>query len=157
MWVDVGFQRNNFFIDVRADLRSIQFPIMDSTGAEPTTVFHVVAMPFPCQGHINALMSLCKLLSFEQLLDRLEPPVARIIADFELQWSFGVGIRRNIPLASLWTMSASFFSSLHHYHVFAQAQPQLLPLHLIGLCASYGILSQFNLVPNAPKIEGGEY
>ncbi|XP_023883239.1 UDP-glycosyltransferase 87A1 [Quercus suber] len=164
---------------------------MDSTGAEPTTVFHVVAMPFPCQGHINALMSLCKLLSsrkhnllitfvvteewlhcigsepkpdnihfasiptvierantvdfggfnevvktkmeapFEQLLDRLEPPVARIIADFELQWSFGVGIRRNIPLASLWTMSASFFSSLHHYHVFAQAQPQLLPLHLI--------------------------
>ncbi|KAK7821334.1 udp-glycosyltransferase 87a1 [Quercus suber] len=143
-------------------------------------------MPFPCQGHINALMSLCKLLSsrkhnllitfvvteewlhcigsepkpdnihfasiptvierantmeapFEQLLDRLEPPVARIIADFELQWSFGVGIRRNIPLASLWTMSASFFSSLHHYHVFAQAQPQLLPLHLIGLRTSTSI------------------
>ena len=189
----LSFSSSSIFI------RSIQFPSMDSTGAEPTTVLHVVAMPFPCQGHINALMSLCKLLSsrkhnllitfvvteewlrcigsepkpdnirfasiptvierakavdfcgfnevvktkmeapFEQLLDRLEPPVARIIADFELQWSFGVGIRRNIPLASLWTMSAAFFSSLHHYHVFAQAQPQLLPLHLIGLRTSTSI------------------
>nr|XP_023927021.1 UDP-glycosyltransferase 87A2-like [Quercus suber] len=164
---------------------------MDPTGAELTSVHHVVAMPFPLQGHINAMMSLCKLLSsrkhnllitfvvteewlhcigsepkpdkirfasiptvierakavdfcgfyeviktkmeapFEQLLDQLQPPVDRIIADFELQWPFGFRTRRNIPLASLWTMSASFFSALHHYHVFTQAQPEHLPLHLI--------------------------
>ena len=165
---------------------------MDPTGAEPTSVHHVVAMPFPLQGHINAMMSLCKLLSsrkhnllitfvvteewlhcigsepkpdkirfasiptvierakavdfcgfyeviktkmeapFEQLLDQLQPPVDRIIADFELQWPFGFRTRRNIPLASLWTMSASFFSALHHYHVFTQAQPEHLLLHFIG-------------------------
>ncbi|KAG6631146.1 UDP-glycosyltransferase 87A2-like isoform X3 [Carya illinoinensis] len=154
---------------------------MDPAGVEPTAVFHVVAIPFPCQGHVNAMMSLCKLLSsrsanpllitfvvteewlecigsnpklenirfasipnfverskavdfggfneavktkmeapFEQLLDRLEPPVARILADFELQWALDFGIRRNIPVASLWTMSASFFSVLHHFYVFTQ-------------------------------------
>ncbi|XP_059431327.1 UDP-glycosyltransferase 87A1-like [Corylus avellana] len=148
---------------------------MDSIGVEPPTVHHVVAIPFPCQGHTNAMMSLCKLLysrinnllitfvvtteewrrcivsvptpanfrlelitpniverpkgldygdfneavmtnmeaPFEQLLDRLEPPVARILADFELQWPIDVGCRRKIPVASLWTMSASFFLELH--------------------------------------------
>ena len=167
---------------------------MDFSSAEPPTVCHVVAMPFPGRGHINPMMNLCKLLSskrhdfiitlvvteewlgyigsdpkpnnirfasipnvvpperlkavdfpgfyeatmtkmeapFEQLLDQLQPPVDRIIADFELQWPFGFRTRRNIPLASLWTMSASFFSALHHYHVFTQAQPEHLLLHFIG-------------------------
>ena len=168
---------------------------MDPTGAELTIVRHVLAMPFPCQGHINAMMSLCKILSsrklgllitfvvteewlgcigsepkpdnirfasipniverakavefggefneaidtkmegpLEQLLDRLEPPVVRIIADFELQWAVGFGIRMNIPVALLWTMSATFFSVLHHYYVFKQAQPQHPPpvTHFIG-------------------------
>jgi hypothetical protein len=164
---------------------------MDPTGVEPPTVLHVVAIPFPCQGHTNAMLSLCKLLSsrknnflitfvvmtkewlgciasvrkpatfrlalipniverakgldygdfneavmtkmegpFEQLLDRLEPPVARILADFELQWPIGVGSRRKIPVASLWTMSASFFSLLHHSLGFRQNGH--LSLHFSG-------------------------
>ena len=119
---------------------------------ESITVRHVAAIPFPCQGHINAMMGVCKSLSskqghgilitfvvteewlsciggsdpskpkdnsntiqfatipnvverekmgdfgpfnevvkakmegpVEELLDRLDPPVDRIIADFELQ------------------------------------------------------------------------
>ncbi|KAG2672993.1 hypothetical protein I3760_13G068600 [Carya illinoinensis] len=165
---------------------------MDPAGVEPTAVFHVVAMPFPCQGHVNAMMSLCKMLSsrsanpllitfvvteewlecigsnpkpenirfasipnfverskavdfggfnkavktkmeapFEQLLDRLEPPVARILADFELQWALDFGIRRNIPVASLWTMSASFFSVLHHFYVFTQDRQ--LSVHVLDV------------------------
>jgi hypothetical protein len=163
---------------------------MDPIGVEPTTVHHVVAIPFPCQGHTNAMMSLCKLLAsrknnllitfvvteewlgcigsepkpatvrfasipniverakavdfggfneavltkmeapFEQLLDRLETPVARILADFELQWPIAVGVRRKIPVASLWTMSASFFSVLHHSLAFRQNGH--LPLHFSG-------------------------
>uniref|UniRef100_A0A2N9G9K2 Reverse transcriptase/retrotransposon-derived protein RNase H-like domain-containing protein n=1 Tax=Fagus sylvatica TaxID=28930 RepID=A0A2N9G9K2_FAGSY len=36
---------------------------------------------------------------FEQLLDRLEPPVDAILGDVELMWAIGVGNRRNIPVA----------------------------------------------------------
>uniref|UniRef100_A0A2N9G0R2 UDP-glycosyltransferases domain-containing protein n=1 Tax=Fagus sylvatica TaxID=28930 RepID=A0A2N9G0R2_FAGSY len=36
---------------------------MDFSSAEPPTVCHVVAMPFPGRGHINPMMNLCKLLS----------------------------------------------------------------------------------------------
>uniref|UniRef100_A0A2N9G7K5 Uncharacterized protein n=1 Tax=Fagus sylvatica TaxID=28930 RepID=A0A2N9G7K5_FAGSY len=44
---------------------------------------------------------------FEQLLDRLEPPVDAILGDVELMWAIGVGNRRNIPVASVWTMPAA--------------------------------------------------
>ncbi|KAJ9132694.1 hypothetical protein P3X46_033534, partial [Hevea brasiliensis] len=52
---------------------------------------------------------------FEQLLDRLDSPVNAIIADTYLDWVIGVGNRRNIPVASLWTMSAAVFSILHNF------------------------------------------
>ena len=52
---------------------------------------------------------------FEQLLDRLELPVTAIIGDIEVRWSTGVGNRRNIPVALVWTMSASVFSMFHHF------------------------------------------
>ncbi|GMI80430.1 UDP-glucosyl transferase 87A2 [Hibiscus trionum] len=52
---------------------------------------------------------------FEQLLDRLELPVTAIIGDIEVKWSTGVAKRRNIPMAMLWTMSASVFSMFHHF------------------------------------------
>ncbi|XP_057488053.1 UDP-glycosyltransferase 87A1-like [Actinidia eriantha] len=44
---------------------------------------------------------------FEQLLDRLEPSV--IVYDTFLAWMVGVGNRRNIPMASLWTTQAAEF------------------------------------------------
>lgn len=50
---------------------------------------------------------------FEQLLDRLQPPVDAIIGDLELRWPIAVGRRRNILVATLWTMSATFFSMLY--------------------------------------------
>ena len=159
---------------------------------QPTTVHHLVAMPFPGRGHINPMMNLCKLLlsskepnlfitfvvteewlgyigsdpkpenirfstmpngfvpperlkavdfpgfyeavmtkmeaPFEQLLDRLQPPVRAILGDVELPWVIGVGNRRNITVASLWTMPATFFSMLHHFHLFAGSRN--LPLDL---------------------------
>jgi hypothetical protein len=163
---------------------------------QPTTVHHLVAMPFPGLGHINPMMNLCKLLlssskepnllitfvvteewfdyissnpkpenirfatmpnglvsperlidvdfpgffyeavmtkieaPFEQLLDRLQPPVHAILGDVELPWVIGVGNRRNITVASLWTMPATFFSMLHHFHLFARSRN--LPLDLPG-------------------------
>ena len=167
------------------------------TYMESITVRHVVAIPFPCQSHINAMLGVCKSLSskqgrgilitfvvteewlscicgsdpsklndnsnvirfatipnvferekvgdfgpfnevvkakmeapVEELLDRLDPPVDRIIADFELQWPLDFAIRKEIPIASFWSMSASFFSMLHRYYVFTQHQH--LPLHFIG-------------------------
>ncbi|PQM41087.1 UDP-glycosyltransferase 87A1-like isoform X1 [Prunus yedoensis var. nudiflora] len=57
---------------------------------------------------------------FERLLDRLEPPVSAIIADIEVRWGVGFGIRRNIPVSLFWTMSATFLSMLHRFNVFSQ-------------------------------------
>ncbi|MBA0774590.1 hypothetical protein Gotri_009791 [Gossypium trilobum] len=57
---------------------------------------------------------------FEELLDRLELPVAAIIADTYVAWTVRVGQRRNIPVASLWTMSASVFSIFHHFNLLVQ-------------------------------------
>lgn len=141
-------------------------------------------MPFPGRGHVNPMMSLCKILvslqpdilitfvvteewlgfigadpkpdnvrlasipnvipserlkaanfpgfyeavmtmmeaPFEQLLDQLERPVTLFLADVELLWGVGVGNRRNIPVASLWTMSASVFRMLLHFDLIEQSQ-----------------------------------
>ncbi|KAJ4725506.1 UDP-glycosyltransferase [Melia azedarach] len=53
---------------------------------------------------------------FEKLLDRIDQqqPVSAIIADTYMAWAVDVGNRRNIKVASLWTMSAFVFSTLHH-------------------------------------------
>lgn len=59
---------------------------------------------------------------FEQLLDRLEPQVTIIIADSNLLWVVGVGQRKNIPVASLWPMSAAVFSVFHHFDLLVQNQ-----------------------------------
>ena len=42
---------------------------MDPTGAEPTAVHHTVAMPIPLHGHINAMMSLSKLIEITSYLN----------------------------------------------------------------------------------------
>ncbi|RVX23026.1 UDP-glycosyltransferase 87A1 [Vitis vinifera] len=57
---------------------------------------------------------------FEQLLNRLEPPVTTIVADTFLFWAVGVGNRRNIPVASFFPMSATLFSMFHHVDLLAQ-------------------------------------
>ncbi|XP_027332919.1 UDP-glycosyltransferase 87A1-like [Abrus precatorius] len=70
-------------------------------------------------GFIKAVMTKMEA-PFEQLLDRLEPPPTIIIFDTFLYWGVAVGKRRNISVASLWTMSASMFSVLHHHHLLEQ-------------------------------------
>ncbi|WCJ17878.1 UDP-Glycosyltransferase superfamily protein [Euphorbia peplus] len=59
---------------------------------------------------------------FEQLLDEIQDSAGSsvvnvIISDSFLDWAVRVGNRRNIPVASLWTMSASVFSMYHHLYV----------------------------------------
>uniref|UniRef100_A0A1D1XV72 Glycosyltransferase n=1 Tax=Anthurium amnicola TaxID=1678845 RepID=A0A1D1XV72_9ARAE len=59
---------------------------------------------------------------FEELLRRIQeeggaPPVEGIISDTELPWAVAVGNRRDIPVYSLSTMSATFLSVVHHFHL----------------------------------------
>ncbi|KAL0419135.1 UNVERIFIED_CONTAM: UDP-glycosyltransferase 87A2 [Sesamum radiatum] len=57
----------------------------------------------------------------EQLLDQLPPPTPRVIIyDTYLSWVVAVGNRRNIPVASLYTMSATVFSIFHHFDLIFQ-------------------------------------
>ncbi|KAK4274860.1 hypothetical protein QN277_018028 [Acacia crassicarpa] len=57
---------------------------------------------------------------FEHLLDQLDPPPTFIVYDSYLFWVVGVGNRRNIPVASFYPMSASFFSVMYHHHLLEQ-------------------------------------
>ncbi|KAJ1686772.1 hypothetical protein LUZ63_018162 [Rhynchospora breviuscula] len=51
----------------------------------------------------------------EKLFDQLEPVPQVIIADSYLPWAVEVANRRGIPICSLFTMSAAFFSVLLHF------------------------------------------
>lgn len=52
---------------------------------------------------------------FEKVLEGLRPPVEGILADAYLPWAAAVGSRWNVPVYSLFTMSATFFSVLYHF------------------------------------------
>nr|XP_023887176.1 UDP-glycosyltransferase 87A1-like [Quercus suber] len=155
---------------------------MNSAKTEPSTICHMVAMPYPGRGHINAMMNSCKLLAskstdilisfviteewlgfigsdpkpanirfatvpncipsekgrgkdfagfvkavntkmeapFEELLDRLEPPVKAIVADTYIYWPIALGNRKNIPVASLFPMPAMVFSMFYHFELIVQ-------------------------------------
>lgn len=58
---------------------------------------------------------------FERLLDQLQPPPTAIIYDTWLSnWVVDVGNRRNIPVASLFPMSASVFTVFYHFDLLVQ-------------------------------------
>ncbi|WCJ17879.1 UDP-Glycosyltransferase superfamily protein [Euphorbia peplus] len=83
---------------------------------------HVRADNFP--GFVEAVLTKMEA-PFEQLLDEIQDSAGSsvvnvIISDSFLDWAVRVGNRRNIPVASLWTMSASVFSIFHHFHLFEQ-------------------------------------
>lgn len=56
----------------------------------------------------------------ERLLDRLELKPSVMIHDTYLRWVVEVGNRRNIPVASLWTMSAMVFTVSFFYDLLVQ-------------------------------------
>ncbi|KAF8068491.1 hypothetical protein N665_1148s0008 [Sinapis alba] len=57
---------------------------------------------------------------FEHLLDRLSsPPPTVIISDTFVVWAVSVGTRRNIPVASFWTESATILSLFIHSDLLA--------------------------------------
>ncbi|KAL3850410.1 hypothetical protein ACJIZ3_012292 [Penstemon smallii] len=58
---------------------------------------------------------------FERLLDELQlPPPALIMTDAFLAWAADVAGRRDIPLAFLWTMSASVYTVFYHFDLLVQ-------------------------------------
>ncbi|PKU77367.1 UDP-glycosyltransferase 87A1 [Dendrobium catenatum] len=75
---------------------------------------------------------------FEKLLDELDTPATAIVADTYLPWVVDVGKRRGVPVCSLYTMSASFFSALLNYDrlpgetELAKAEGELLSKYIPG-------------------------
>ncbi|KAL9266517.1 UDP-glycosyltransferase 87A2-like protein [Drosera capensis] len=57
---------------------------------------------------------------FEDLLDRFHPPPSAILYDTHLTWVTAVANSRNIPVASLYPMSASVFTVLSHFDLLVQ-------------------------------------
>ncbi|XP_030524111.1 UDP-glycosyltransferase 87A1-like [Rhodamnia argentea] len=57
---------------------------------------------------------------FEEVLHRLRPPPALIMADAFLIWAVGIGNRRNIPVALFWPVAASTFSFFYHLQLLEQ-------------------------------------
>nr|POF00218.1 isoform 2 of udp-glycosyltransferase 87a2 [Quercus suber] len=86
------------------------------------------AADFP--GFYEAVMTKMEA-PFEKLLDELEQPVDAMLGDVELLWTISVGNRRNIPVASVWTMPAVFFSMVHHWNLFLPNRH--LPLNSLEL------------------------
>ena len=80
---------------------------------------------------------------FEELLDRLDPPVTAIIADTKLVWSIDVANRKNIPVASLWPMSATIYSLLYHFDMLKEKGH--FPIELKGEQVNY-ITQLFNAI-----------
>ncbi|GFP80570.1 UDP-glycosyltransferase 87a2 [Phtheirospermum japonicum] len=82
----------------------------------------------------------------EQLLDRLEPPKPSVIIyDTYLSWVVTMGNRRNIPVASFYTMSATVFSLFHHSH--------LIPPNFSGnFLQKQGKEQVVNNIPGVPPI-----
>lgn len=78
------------------------------------TIPNVVPSDHP--GFLEAVMTKMEA-SFEELLNRLQPPPTAIVSDTFLYWAVVVGSRRNIPVALFSTMSASIFFVLHHHHL----------------------------------------
>ncbi|GMN23565.1 hypothetical protein TIFTF001_000166 [Ficus carica] len=96
----------------------------------------------------------------EDLLDRLDTPANDIVADTYLLLSADVGIRRNVPVASLWTSSAMVYSVFHHFDLLIQNQhfpinlkdsPHPPPLSLSPLPLPVSLFSPFNHCRRRPQ------
>lgn len=75
---------------------------------------------------------------FEHLLDRLDsPPPTAIIADTYIIWAVNVGLRRNIPVASFWTTSATILSLFIHSDLLATHGH--FPVELSGTIAKFPV------------------
>ncbi|CAN1185046.1 UDP-glycosyltransferase 87A1, partial [Linum perenne] len=57
---------------------------------------------------------------FEKVLDELDFSVKAIIADTYLSWICDVGSSRGIPVASMWTMSATVSIVFYHFDLLRQ-------------------------------------
>ncbi|KAK4275445.1 hypothetical protein QN277_018527 [Acacia crassicarpa] len=68
---------------------------------------------------------------FEQLIDKLEPPVTAIVGDANIVWPAAVAKLRNIPVALLWTMSASCLELYRQLDILAPGPDRCLSVHLL--------------------------
>ncbi|XP_019178521.1 PREDICTED: UDP-glycosyltransferase 87A2-like [Ipomoea nil] len=80
----------------------------------------------------------------EELLDRLDRPKPNVIIhDTYLPWVVSLGIRKNIPVASLFTMSAATLSVFLHWDLLVQN----------GHSHNPNISERVNYLPGVPSIE----
>ncbi|XP_057809642.1 UDP-glycosyltransferase 87A1-like isoform X2 [Salvia miltiorrhiza] len=102
--------------------------LLAATPPTPNFRFHTVPNVIPSEigrgndfpGFMDAVLTRLEA-PVEQLLDRLPPPKPTlIIYDTYLTWAVAVGGRRNIPVASFYTMSATVFSIFYHSHLIFQ-------------------------------------
>ncbi|GMG98196.1 hypothetical protein Nepgr_000036 [Nepenthes gracilis] len=98
----------------RGFLSSESTPANVRFGTLPQVIPSEVGRAADFHGFIEAVLTKLEA-PFEQLVDSLEPPATAIIYDTYLLWMVGLGNRRNMPVASLFTMSASVFSVFFHY------------------------------------------
>ncbi|KAK9069085.1 hypothetical protein SSX86_013201 [Deinandra increscens subsp. villosa] len=81
----------------------------------------------------------------EQLLKRIQVPISVLVYDTYLTWALDVGDRMNIPVASLFTMSATVFSMTYHYDL-------LVENHHVGDKFSGNIEEIVDYIPGVPPI-----
>ncbi|KAK3001145.1 hypothetical protein RJ639_021070 [Escallonia herrerae] len=93
-----------------------------------------------------------------RLINRLELPVSCILADALLPWMTLVGRRRNIPIASLWTMAPSLFSIFYHFDLMGTSQQKIyqaadLPPVTVGKAGILKyLLEPFSVITKAQAI-----
>ncbi|GAB4860250.1 hypothetical protein Ancab_011730 [Ancistrocladus abbreviatus] len=103
----------------RGFLSSETLPDNIRFGTIPQVIPSEIGRAADFHGFLQATLTKLEV-PFEQLLDRLEPPATAIMYDTYLLWVVEVGNRRNIPVASLFTMSASVFSVFSHFDLIVQ-------------------------------------
>lgn len=135
----IGFLSSDDHLSPPANLRFV---------AVPQVIPSEIGRAADFAGFIEA--TLTKLQDpFEKLLDSLHPPATVIIYDTFLAWVVGVGNRRNIPVASVFTQSASVFTVFAHFDLLLKHGD--FPLDYSGESGSGGGTKKVDYIPGLPS------
>ncbi|KAK9069086.1 hypothetical protein SSX86_013202 [Deinandra increscens subsp. villosa] len=85
----------------------------------------------------------------EQVLKRIQVPISVLVYDTYLTWALDVGDRMNIPVASLFTMSATVFSMIYNYDL-------LVENHHVGDKFSGNMEEIVDYIPGVSPIRVGD-
>ncbi|RHN56617.1 putative 7-deoxyloganetin glucosyltransferase [Medicago truncatula] len=133
-----------------SSISNIHFSLKIAMESPPTSFNHILAMPYPSRGHINPMLSFCKILTSQKpnkiliteewltiigadpkpesirftTIPNVIPPEREKAANFpglyEAVMTKMEAPFENVPVSAFWTMSATFYSMLHHLDVFSR-------------------------------------